>query len=52
MQCFGKHEMDIPEFLGLNVVIIGIVVLVVLLYLIFLINKRRKKKFLHHDFRQ
>jgi hypothetical protein len=39
--------MEIPEFLGLNVVIIGIVVLVVLVYLVFLINKRRKKKFLH-----
>lgn len=41
--------MDIIEFLGINVVIIGLVVLIVLLYLVFLINKRRKEQFLHHD---
>ena len=37
------------EFLGLNVVIVGVVVLVIILYLVFLINKRRKAKFLHEE---
>ena len=39
--------METIEFLGLNVVIIGIIVLVVIVYLVVLINKRRKEKFLH-----
>jgi hypothetical protein len=41
--------MQIVEFLGLNVVIVGVLVGAVFLYLIFLINKRRKEKFLHHE---
>jgi hypothetical protein len=41
--------MDIPEFLGLNVVMIGVLVLVVLIYLVVLIRKRRSQKFLHKD---
>ena len=39
--------MDLPEFLRLNAVIIGIIFLGVFLYLLNLINKRRKEKFLH-----
>jgi hypothetical protein len=39
--------MKLFEFLGLNVVIVGVVVLIVILYLVSLINKRRKSKFLH-----
>ena len=41
--------MDVFDFLGFNVVMVGIVLLIVLVYLIFLINKRRKNKFLHRD---
>ena len=37
------------EFLGLNVILIGILVLVVIVYLIILIRKRRSQKFLHKD---
>jgi hypothetical protein len=40
--------MQIVEFLGLNVVIVGALIVGVFLYLVFLINKRRKEKFLHH----
>ena len=43
--------METFEFLGLNVVFMGIIVLGVLIYLITLINKRRKAKFLHGDSR-
>ena len=39
--------MNITEFLGLNIGIVGIVVLAVLIYLVILIRKRRKDKFLH-----
>jgi hypothetical protein len=39
--------MNIIDFLGINVVILGGVFLIVFVYLIFLINKRRKEKFLH-----
>lgn len=44
--------MQIVEFLGLNVVIVGVLFLFVFLYLVFLINKRRKEKFLHHQLRR
>lgn len=39
--------MQVIEFLGLNIIIIGAVVLAILIYLISLINKRWKNKFLH-----
>ena len=39
--------MEKIEFLGLNVIIIGVTVFVVVVYLVILINKRRKEKFLH-----
>ena len=39
--------METVDFLGLNIIIVGIAVLAVFVYLIFLINKRRKEKFLH-----
>jgi hypothetical protein len=45
-------DMDISEFLGLNVIIVGSIVLVVLVYLVFLINKRRKARFLHRESEQ
>ena len=35
------------QFLGWNIILIGIVVLAVLIYLVVLINKRRKDNFLH-----
>lgn len=41
--------MDISEFLGLNVVLIGALILVVIVYLVILIRKRRNQKFLHRD---
>ncbi len=37
------------EFLGLNVILIGVLVLVVIVYLVILIRKRRSQKFLHKD---
>lgn len=39
--------MQIIEFLGLNIIIIGVIVLIILIYLISLIKKRWKNKFLH-----
>jgi septation ring formation regulator EzrA len=39
--------MNIIDFLGINVIMIGGVVLIVFIYLVLLINKRRKEKFLH-----
>ncbi len=39
--------MEEMQFLGWNIILIGIVVLVVLIYLVVLINKRRKDNFLH-----
>ena len=47
-----KRNMQIVEFLGLNVIIVGGLIIAVLLYLVFLINKRRKEKFLHHEMRR
>jgi len=44
--------MQTVEFLGLNVVIVGLLIGAVFLYLVFLINKRRKDKFLHHEMRR
>ncbi len=41
--------MDISEFLGLNVVLIGALIVVVLVYLVTLIRKRRNQKFLHKN---
>lgn len=41
--------MDVTEFLGLNVVMVGILVIVVVVYLVVLIRKRRRGKFLHDD---
>ncbi|HLA99998.1 MAG TPA: hypothetical protein VJO14_01310 [Bacteroidota bacterium] len=41
--------MDITEFLGLNVIVVGALILVVLVYLVILIRKRRYQKFLHKD---
>lgn len=37
------------EFLGLNVILIGVLVLVVIVYLVILIRKRRSQKFLHKE---
>jgi hypothetical protein len=37
------------EFLGINVVALGVLILVVIVYLVVLIRKRRKQKFLHKD---
>lgn len=37
------------EFVGLNVVLIGLLAVVVLVYLVILIRKRRSQKFLHED---
>ena len=37
------------EFLGINVVALGVLVLAVVIYLIVLIRKRRRQKFLHKD---
>ena len=42
--------MKMFEFLGWNVMIVGVIVLIVILYLVSLINKRRKSKFLHGRF--
>ncbi len=39
----------ILEYLGLNIILIGVLVLIVLIYLIVLINKRRREKFLHQS---
>jgi len=44
--------METVEFVGLNVIILGIGILGVMLYLIFLIRKRQKQKFLHQDTRE
>jgi hypothetical protein len=41
--------MNIPEFLGLNVIMIGVLVLVVLVYLVVLIRKRRAQRFMHKN---
>jgi len=41
--------MDITEFLGLNVIVAGVLILVVLVYLVILVRKRRHQKFLHKD---
>ena len=41
--------MEIAEFLGMNVILLGTIILVVLVYLITLIRKRRNQKFLHKD---
>ncbi len=41
--------MDITEFLGLNVVVVGVLIVVVLVYLVILVRKRRHQKFLHKD---
>ena len=35
------------SFLGLNVVIVGLLLLGVLIYLLVLVNKRRQERFLH-----
>jgi hypothetical protein len=42
-----SEAMDIPEFLSLNVVIVGGVALVLMVYLVSLIRRRRRRKFLH-----
>lgn len=39
--------METTQFLGWNIILVGIVVLAVLIYLVILINKRRKDNFLH-----
>lgn len=45
----GDVAMEITEFLGLNVVVVGALIIVVLIYLVVLIRKRRRRKFLHRD---
>jgi hypothetical protein len=37
------------EFLGINVIALGLLILVVIVYLVVLIRKRRRQKFLHKD---
>jgi len=41
--------MEISEFLGLNVVMVGLLIIVVLIYLVILIRRRHRRKFLHTD---
>ena len=41
--------MEPTEFLGINVIALGVLVLVVIVYLVVLIRKRRRQKFLHRD---
>ncbi len=42
-----ERSMDIIEFLGLNVLLVGGVVLFITVYLIFLVKKKRANLFTH-----
>ena len=43
----GSAESESVSFLGLNVIVIGVVLLLIFAYFVFLIRKRWKAGFLH-----
>jgi membrane protein DedA with SNARE-associated domain len=39
--------MESFDFLGLNIIFVGVIILLVIIYLVIMINRRRKDEFLH-----